>query len=107
MRLVLVVLAVEPAIKIILILAPRHAGHKVNHVTLVPPRLDPLRHVVAKAVNDGRIGLQIQPRTVGHARLKHSPLLRLGLIDCGLKEGQGYGEEHGGLLMRELGMREQ
>ena len=58
---VVVVNAVVPAVEIVLIIAPRHAGHEVNNVT----RLSPLFHAfleIVEAVDHNEVGLNVKDR---------------------------------------------
>src|ERR1017187_2354712 len=59
LRLVLVIDAVEAAIEIILIVAPRHAGHDMDAITMIAPSLNPVRQFCIYAIDNGYIRTQV------------------------------------------------
>src|ERR1035438_5946543 len=70
--LVFVVHAVEPAVEVILIGSPRNAGHDVDAIAVVAPRLDALRQAGVDAVNEDYVGAQVGDGAPGRSRLEAS-----------------------------------
>ena len=65
---VLVVGAIKAAIKIILILPPGRAGHHMDAVAVLTPRIDALRQAGVDAIDNGDIRTEValwRPRSAG------------------------------------------
>ncbi len=78
---VLVVDAIEPAVEVVLVIAPGYARHDVDAVAAVAPRLDPLGQAGVDAVDDGHIRAQVAAAAPALAGLEAGALevlLRVG-----------------------------
>src|SRR5437870_6307071 len=68
--LVPMVLAIDSAVKIILIPPPGDAGHDVDTVMMLPPAFDPRRQRGIDPINNRHISIEIDTRRPGGSRLK-------------------------------------
>ena len=77
LRLVLVVDAVEPPIKIILVLSPGNPGHHMNSIPLLAPPLDTIGEPRVNAIDNRHVRRQVNEPCVIVMGLKTGPLQRL------------------------------
>ena len=73
--------AVEPAVIIILIVAPSDARHQVNAIAPVSPGLNAVGHRLIDTVYDGHVGPAVDSVAVRLVSLKYRPLQLLTWVD--------------------------
>src|SRR5580658_3445687 len=72
---------VELPIEIVLISAPRHAGHQIDDVPVIAPGADQPRKLGADTISHRHIGVEVDARCPRISALKVEPLLDAALCE--------------------------